>query len=67
MHAKDFLRMFAYDRWANRECLAAMRAARVRAPGHYRTHGSHSFRAEAVARRDPEATPDYASVVQCNN
>ena len=27
MHAKDFLRMFAYDDWANRECLTAMRAA----------------------------------------
>ena len=27
MNAKDFLRMFAYDDWANRECLAAMRAA----------------------------------------
>jgi uncharacterized damage-inducible protein DinB len=27
MHGKDFLRMFAYDDWANRECLAAMRAA----------------------------------------
>ncbi|MFI5102035.1 MAG: DinB family protein [Terriglobales bacterium] len=27
MHAKDYLRMFAYDYWANRECLAAMRAA----------------------------------------
>jgi uncharacterized damage-inducible protein DinB len=27
MHAKDFLRMFAYDDWANRQCLAAMRAA----------------------------------------
>jgi uncharacterized damage-inducible protein DinB len=27
MQAKDFLRMFAYDDWANRECLAAMRAA----------------------------------------
>lgn len=27
MHAKDFLRLFAYDHWANRECLAAMRAA----------------------------------------
>jgi uncharacterized damage-inducible protein DinB len=24
---KDFLRMFAYDHWANRECLASMRAA----------------------------------------
>ena len=24
---KDFLRMFAYDCWANRECFAAMRAA----------------------------------------
>ncbi len=27
MQAKDFQRMFAYDSWANRECLAAMRAA----------------------------------------
>ncbi len=27
MQAKDFLRMFAYDDWANRECLTAMRAA----------------------------------------
>jgi uncharacterized damage-inducible protein DinB len=27
MQAKDFLRMFAYDYWANRECLAAMRTA----------------------------------------
>ena len=26
MYAQDFLRMFAYDDWANRECLAAMRA-----------------------------------------
>jgi uncharacterized damage-inducible protein DinB len=27
MDAKDFLRMFDYDSWANRECIAAMRAA----------------------------------------
>ena len=27
MHAKDFLRMFAYDDWANRECLGAIRTA----------------------------------------
>lgn len=27
MQAKDFQRMFAYDSWANRECLAAIRAA----------------------------------------
>jgi len=27
MHVNDFSRMFAYDYWANRECLAAMRAA----------------------------------------
>jgi uncharacterized damage-inducible protein DinB len=27
MDVKDFLRMFAYDDWANRECLTAMRAA----------------------------------------
>lgn len=26
MDARDFLRMFAYDGWANRECLAAMSA-----------------------------------------
>jgi len=28
----DFLRMFAYDYWANRECLAAMRAAEAVSP-----------------------------------
>jgi uncharacterized damage-inducible protein DinB len=27
MHVKDFLRMFAYDHWANRECLASMHSA----------------------------------------
>lgn len=27
MESKEFLRMFAYDSWANRECLAAMRGA----------------------------------------
>jgi uncharacterized damage-inducible protein DinB len=27
MDAQDFQRMFVYDDWANRECLAAMRAA----------------------------------------
>ena len=27
MHGKDFLRMFAYDHWANRQCLIAMRDA----------------------------------------
>ena len=27
MQTKDFLRMFAYDYWANRECLNAMRVA----------------------------------------
>ena len=26
MNADEFLRMFAYDHWANRECLRAMRA-----------------------------------------
>ncbi|HEY6304507.1 MAG TPA: DinB family protein [Terriglobales bacterium] len=26
MDTRDFIRMFAYDHWANRECLAAMRA-----------------------------------------
>lgn len=27
MQSKEFVRMFAYDSWANRECLAAMSAA----------------------------------------
>jgi uncharacterized damage-inducible protein DinB len=27
MDSKDFIRLFAYDHWANRQCLAAMRAA----------------------------------------
>jgi len=32
MHAKDFLRMFAYDSWANRECIAALRNAEPVSP-----------------------------------
>ena len=32
MDSKDFRRMFAYDNWANRECLAAMRAAGTVSP-----------------------------------
>jgi uncharacterized damage-inducible protein DinB len=27
MHSEDFLRLFAYDHWANRQCLAAIRKA----------------------------------------
>jgi uncharacterized damage-inducible protein DinB len=29
MHADDFLRMFSYDHWANRECLRAMRECKT--------------------------------------
>lgn len=32
MNAADFLRMFAYDHWANRECLRAIRAGASAAP-----------------------------------
>ncbi len=32
MDAKDFQRMFAYDDWANRECMAAMGAAKSISP-----------------------------------
>jgi uncharacterized damage-inducible protein DinB len=32
MHGKDFLRMFTYDDWANRQCLAAMRHAGAVSP-----------------------------------
>ena len=32
MDSKNFRRMFAYDNWANRECLAAMRAAEPVSP-----------------------------------
>ena len=32
MDTKDFLRMFDYDSWANRECLAGMRAANSVSP-----------------------------------
>jgi uncharacterized damage-inducible protein DinB len=37
MHAKDFLRMFTYDDWANRQCLAAM-------------HSSESISADTAGR-----------------
>ena len=37
MHATDFLRMFTYDHWANRECLTAM-------------HSSESISADTVGR-----------------
>lgn len=32
MHAKYFARMFTYDSWANRECMAAMQTAATLAP-----------------------------------
>jgi uncharacterized damage-inducible protein DinB len=32
MQGKDFLRMFTYDDWVNRQCLAAMRVAGVVSP-----------------------------------
>ena len=32
MDTKDLLRMFDYDSWANRECLAGMRAANSVSP-----------------------------------
>jgi uncharacterized damage-inducible protein DinB len=32
MHGKDFLRMFTYDDWANRQCLTAMRRAGMISP-----------------------------------
>jgi uncharacterized damage-inducible protein DinB len=32
MHGKDFLRMFTYDDWANRQCLTSMRRAGAASP-----------------------------------
>lgn len=32
MHGKDFLRMFTYDDWANRQCLTVMRRATTASP-----------------------------------
>lgn len=32
MHGTDFLRMFEYDHWANRECLVALQSARKISP-----------------------------------
>jgi uncharacterized damage-inducible protein DinB len=42
MDSKDFLRLFTYDDWANRECIAAIRAANSDSPASKATSDSTS-------------------------
>jgi uncharacterized damage-inducible protein DinB len=49
MNANDFLRIFAYDGWANRECLQAMRGAGS-AGNEAATHTPVSAMAAAIGR-----------------
>ncbi len=70
MHAKDFLRMFAYDSWANRECLAAMQAAASVSPD---TLGrmAHILSAQKLwlqrIMKQPQSMPVWptATIVDC--
>ena len=59
MDVKDFLRMFAYDDWANRECLTSMRAASVSTETIARM--AHILSAEKLwlerILRQPQSTP----------
>jgi uncharacterized damage-inducible protein DinB len=59
MDVKDFLRMFAYDDWANRECLTSMRAASVSTETVARM--AHILSAEKLwlerILRQPQSTP----------
>jgi uncharacterized damage-inducible protein DinB len=60
MNAGDFLRMFAYDHWANRECLRAMRAGDAAATGMVKRI-AHILSAEKLwlerIRREPQSMP----------
>jgi uncharacterized damage-inducible protein DinB len=60
MNADDFLRMFAYDHWANRECLRAMRAGDD-APSGTVKRIAHILSAEKLwlerIRREPQSMP----------
>lgn len=69
MHAKDFLRMFTYDHWANRECLAAMPASESVSPD---TLGrmAHILSAQKVwlerILKQPQSTPVWpTSTIDC--
>jgi uncharacterized damage-inducible protein DinB len=60
MNADGFLRMFAYDHWANRECLRAMRAGDD-APSGAVKRIAHILSAEKLwlerIRREPQSMP----------
>jgi uncharacterized damage-inducible protein DinB len=64
MNAGDFLRMFAYDHWANRECLRAMRAGDAAASGAVKRI-AHILSAEKLwlerIRREPQSMPVWPS------
>ncbi len=64
MHVKDFLRMFAYDDWANRECLACDAYCWIRSRGNGWTHGSHSSAQKLWLERilkQPQSMPVWPS------
>jgi len=60
MQVTDFLRMFAYDDWANRECIAAMRAAES-VPVHSVLRMAHILSAQKLwlerILRQPQSLP----------
>jgi uncharacterized damage-inducible protein DinB len=70
MEAKDFVRMFAYDDWANRECLTAMQASAAVSPELVQRM-AHILSAKTLwlerILKQPQSTPVWpaASVDDC--
>ncbi len=69
MNKDDFLRMFAYDQWANRECLRAMRGGG--AAGGTVKRIAHILSAEKLwlerIRREPQSLPVWpnSTIADC--
>src|ERR1035438_10922421 len=70
MNADDFLRMFAYDHWANREWLRAMRAGDD-APSGTVKRIAHILSAEKLwlerIRREPQSMPVWPELDDPNS
>jgi uncharacterized damage-inducible protein DinB len=64
MDVKDFVRMFAYDDWANRECLTAMHASAAVSPEMVQRM-AHILSAERLwlerILKQPQSTPVWPS------